>query len=487
MPTPQYQSAEPAGSAGVPQVFKRGLKSRHVQMIAIGGSIGTGLFYGSAQGIALSGPAIILGYALCGMVMFLIVRALGEMTVREPVAGAFSHFAYKYWSPRAGFVSGWNYWFNYIAVSMVELAVVGAYVNYWLPGIPPWLSAAFFVAAITAVNLLSVKAFGEFEYWFAMIKVAAIIGMIVLGAVIIAFGINKSSGGLPDPSMAHLWDLGGFMPGGMSGFLLVLVVVLFSYGGTELIGITAGEAEDPQRTIPQAINQLIIRFLIFYIGSMTVILAIIPWDRIDGQLSPFVQIFQGIGLSGAPHVLNFVVLTAAMSAYNSALYSNARMLHSLSEQGNAPKYLSRISRNGVPLAGVLTSTGVTSLAVLVVFLWPEFAFNYLLSIALIAGIINWTMIVVTHGKFRRRLGTEETAKSSFRLPGGRFSAWIVLLFMALVIVQMAMSDDYRTAVIAGPAWLAGLLIAYAVKRRRQDVVPRSAPSKDSTLSRERMV
>jgi L-asparagine transporter-like permease len=163
------------------------------------------------------------------------------------------------------------------------------------------------------------------------------------------------------------------------------------------------------------------------------------------------------------------------------------MLHSLSEQGNAPKYLSRISRNGVPLAGVLTSTGVTSLAVLVVFLWPEFAFNYLLSIALIAGIINWTMIVVTHGKFRRRLGTEETAKSSFRLPGGRFSAWIVLLFMALVIVQMAMSDDYRTAVIAGPAWLAGLLIAYAVKRRRQDVVPRSAPSKDSTLSRERMV
>ncbi|QIK84936.1 amino acid permease [Sanguibacter sp. HDW7] len=434
-------------------------------MIALGGAIGTGLFYGSAESIGLAGPAILLAYLVGGAMIFLVVRALGEMSVDDPNSGAFSHYAYKNWSARAGFVSGWNYWFNYIAVAMVELAVVGGFVNYWFPGVPKWLSAAFFLVSITAINLIGVKAFGEFEFWFAMIKVAAVIGMIVLGLVVVVWGINNNPG-LPDPSFAHLVDDGGFFAQGGSGILLALVVVMFSFGGTELIGITAGEADEPRRSIPKAINQVIWRILIFYIGALAIIMAVIPWGTIDGKMSPFVQIFDNVGISGAAHILNLVVLTAVMSVYNSALYSNGRMLYSLAHQGNAPAYLKQMSPNGVPVAGVLTSSAVTVLAVIVVLIWPDFAFKYLMSIATIAGIINWSMIMVTQRKFRRRIGPEAAAKLQFKMPGGEVTTWVVLAFMLLVVVLMAFNDAYRTALVVGPLWVGGLLLAYEIKVRR---------------------
>ena len=263
--------------------LKRDLKNRHIQMIALGGAIGTGLFYGSADSIGLAGPAILLAYLLGGAVTFLVVRALGEMLVHEPVSGAFTYYAYKHWSPRAGFVSGWNYWFLYIATAMAELAAAGIYVNYWLPGAPRWLTAAFFLVAITAVNLLGVRAYGEFEFWFALIKVVAVIGMIVLGIVVVVLGINHNPN-LPDPSFNHLVNDGGFFPHGISGMLSALVVVVFSFGGIELIGMTAGEADNPQRTTPKAINQVIYRILIFYIGALAVIMAVTPWTKIDGKM-----------------------------------------------------------------------------------------------------------------------------------------------------------------------------------------------------------
>lgn len=459
--TPERATA-PEGTTGG---FKRELKNRHIQMIALGGAIGTGLFYGSAESIGLAGPAILLAYLVGGAMIFLVVRALGEMSVDDPNSGAFSHYAYKNWSARAGFVSGWNYWFNYIAVAMVELAVVGGFVNYWFPGVPKWLSAAFFLVSITAINLIGVKAFGEFEFWFAMIKVAAVVGMIVLGLVVVVWGINNNPG-LPDPSFAHLVDDGGFFAQGGSGILLALVVVMFSFGGTELIGITAGEADEPRRSIPKAINQVIWRILIFYIGALAIIMAVIPWGTIDGKMSPFVQIFDNVGISGAAHILNLVVLTAVMSVYNSALYSNGRMLYSLAHQGNAPAYLKQMSPNGVPVAGVLTSSAVTVFAVIVVLIWPDFAFKYLMSIATIAGIINWSMIMVTQRKFRRRIGPEAAAKLQFRMPGGEVTTWVVLAFMLLVVVLMAFNDAYRTALVVGPLWVGGLLLAYEIKVRR---------------------
>ena len=446
-----------------PEGLRKGLTTRHIQMIAFGGAIGTGLFYGSAEGIKLAGPSILLAYALCGAVIFFVVRAMGEMSVHRPSSGSFSRYANDYWSPRAGFVAGWNYWFNYIAVAMAELTVVGQYIQYWFPSVPAWVSAAVVLLVITAVNLVGVKAFGEFEFWFSAIKVAAVVGMIVLGLYVIAAGVN-SNPHLPDPSFSHLFDRGGFFPGELNGFLVSLVFVMFSFGGIELIGITAGEADDPQRSIPKAINQVVYRILIFYIGALFVIMAVVPWNAIDGKLSPFVQIFDSVGIKAAAHVLNFVVLTAALSVYNSGLYSNGRVLYSLARQGNAPKAFMRLSRRGIPYAGVLFSSMVTAVAVAVIYFLPDTAFSILMAMALGASIISWVMILLTHRAFRKRIGSG-LADLAFKLPGGLASNAVALVSLVGVFILMVFNPDYRTSVTVMPIWLFILFAAYEVKKR----------------------
>lgn len=467
--------------------LRKSLKNRHIQLIALGGAIGTGLFYGSSDSISLAGPSILLAYLIGGLAIFMIVRALSEMSVEDPKAGAFSYYATRYWSKRAGFVSGWNYWFNYILVSMVELSVVGTFVNYWFPAIPPWVSAAFFLVVITAANLLGVRKFGEFEFWFAIIKIVAVVAMIIGGLAVIAFVLPTDSG--IAASFANWFAIeGGFMPHGLmertsdgqwTGLLMALCVVMFSFGGTELIGITAGEAEDPRKTIPRATNGIAWRILVFYIAALGVIMAVVPWNTIDGSMSPFVQIFDSVGIYFAAGILNFVCLTAVMSVYNSGLYSNSRMLFSLARQGNAPLFLGRLNKKGVPVAGVLLSSAVTVVAVVVVFLWPDFAFNYLMSIATIAGIINWTIIMITELHFRKVVaagkgpgelagltGKDALDKIQFKLPFARVMPYIVLAFLMFVVVMMCFSPSYLVAVIVGPIWIGILLIAYQVMQRR---------------------
>ena len=445
-----------------PEGLRKGLTTRHIQMIAFGGAIGTGLFYGSAEGIKLAGPSLLLAYALGGIVIFFVVRAMGEMSVHRPSSGSFSRYANDYWSPRAGFVAGWNYWFNYVAVAMAELTVVGQYIQYWFPSVPAWASAAAVLLVITAVNLVGVKAFGEFEFWFAAIKVAAVVGMIALGLYVIAAGVN-SNPRLPDPSFGHLFS-DGFLAKGLTGLAASLVFVMFSFGGIELIGITAGEAENPQRSIPKAINQVVYRILIFYIGALFVIMAVVPWNAIDGKLSPFVQIFDSVGISAAAHVLNFVVLTAALSVYNSGLYSNGRVLYSLARQGNAPKAFMRLSRRGIPYAGVLFSSMVTAVAVAVIYFLPETAFSILMAMALGASIISWVMILLTHRAFRKRIGSG-LADLAFKLPGGLASNAVALVSLVGVFILMAFNPDYRTSVTVMPIWLFILFAAYEVKKR----------------------
>ena len=445
-----------------PEGLRKGLTTRHIQMIAFGGAIGTGLFYGSAEGIKLAGPSLLLAYALGGIVIFFVVRAMGEMSVHRPSSGSFSRYANDYWSPRAGFVAGWNYWFNYIAVAMAELTVVGQYIQYWFPSVPAWASAAVVLLVITAVNLVGVRAFGEFEFWFAIIKVAAVVGMIVLGLYVIAAGVN-SNPHLPDPSFGHLFS-DGFLAKGLTGLLASLVFVMFSFGGIELIGITAGEAENPQRSIPKAVNQVVYRILIFYIGALTIVMAVVPWNAIDGKLSPFVQIFDSVGISVAAHVLNFVVLTAALSVYNSGLYSNGRVLYSLARQGNAPKAFMRLSRRGIPYAGVLFSSMVTAVAVAVIYFLPETAFSILMAMALGASIISWVMILLTHRAFRKRIGSG-LADLAFKLPGGLASNAVALVSLVGVFILMAFNPDYRTSVAVMPIWLFILFAAYEVKKR----------------------
>ncbi|STS82223.1 aromatic amino acid transport protein AroP [Klebsiella pneumoniae] len=270
--------------------LKRGLKNRHIQLIALGGAVGTGLFLGIAQTIRMAGPSVLLGYAIAGVIAFFIMRQLGEMVVEEPVAGSFSHFANRYWGPFAGFMSGWNYWVLYVLVSMAELTAVGIYIQYWWPAVPTWLSAAIFFVAINAINLTHVKVYGELEFWFSIVKVAAIISMIAFGCYLLFSG----HGG-PAATVANLWQDGGFFPNGITGLVMAMAVIMFSFGGLELVGITAAEADEPHKTIPKATNQVIYRILLFYVGSLAVLLSLYPWRNVVEGGSPFVLIFHAIG------------------------------------------------------------------------------------------------------------------------------------------------------------------------------------------------
>lgn len=440
--------------------MQRGLKNRHIQMIALGGAIGTGLFYGSVETIRLAGPAITLSYLIGGFVIFLIMRMLGEMSVEEPVSGSFSHFAYKYWGGFPGFVSGWNYWFNYIVVSMAELTAVGIYMNYWFPNLPQWITALVCLVGITLLNLISVKMFGEFEFWFAIVKVVAILGMIIFGIFLIFSGINGQATGF-----SNLWVHGGFLPNGIGGLILSLVPVMFSFGGIELIGITAGEADNPKKSIPKAINQVMWRILIFYVGALTVMMIIYPWNQVGAEGSPFVQIFSKMGISAAATLLNIVVLTAALSVYNSGIYSNGRMLYSLALQGNAPKFLAKLNKNGIPVAGVLASSGITLIAVILNFLIPGKVFTYLFAVAIIAGIINWTMIIITNLKFRKtKLAQGEADKIHFKTPFHPYSNYFCAAFLAMIVILMATMESMKMAVYILPVWLLILWIGFKFKK-----------------------
>ncbi|MCO3055079.1 amino acid permease [Pseudomonas aeruginosa] len=433
--------------------LKRGLKNRHIQLIALGGAIGTGLFLGSAGVIKTAGPSMILGYAIGGFIAFLIMRQLGEMIVEEPVAGSFSHFAHKYWGGFAGFLSGWNYWVLYILVGMSELTAVGKYIQYWWPDVPTWATAAAFFVLINAINLANVKAFGETEFWFAIIKVVAIIGMILLGI--------------------YLLD-------GLGGLVMTLAIIMFSFGGLELVGITAAEADKPKTVIPKAINQVIYRILIFYIGALVVLLSLYPWDQLVETLnasgdaysgSPFVQIFSLIGSGTAANILNFVVLTAALSVYNSGVYCNSRMLYGLAAQGDAPKVLMSVDRRGVPVLSILVSALITFLCVIVNYVLPHKALELLMSLVVAALVINWAMISLSHLKFRAAM-KRQGVDTFFKALWSPFSNYLCLVFVLFILGIMLMIPGINVSVYAIPVWL---LLMWGCYRLKLSVAQKRAP------------
>lgn len=446
--------------------LKRGLKNRHIQLIALGGAIGTGLFLGIAQTIKMAGPSVLLGYAIGGFIAFLIMRQLGEMVVEEPVAGSFSHFAYKYWGDFAGFLSGWNYWAMFILVGMAELTAVGIYIQYWWPDIPTWVSAAVFFVLINLINLVNVRLYGETEFWFAIIKVVAIVGMIVLGCYLLFSG----TGG-PQASVSNLWSHGGFFPNGGMGLLMSMAFIMFSFGGLELVGITAAEASEPRKVIPKAINQVVYRILIFYVGALTVLLSLYPWDQLLQTLgasgdaysgSPFVQIFSLIGNDTAAHILNFVVLTAALSVYNSGVYCNSRMLFGLAEQGDAPKALMKLNKQGVPLRALGISALVTLLCVVINYVAPHDALELLFALVVASLMINWALISLTHIKFRKAMG-EQGVVPSFKTFWFPFSNYLCLAFMLMIICVMLAIPGVRASVYAIPVWVGIIYVAYRLR------------------------
>ena len=441
------------------QELKRGLKSRHIQLIALGGAIGTGLFLGIAQTIQLAGPAVLLGYAIAGVIAFLIMRQLAEMVVDEPVAGSFSYFADKYCGHLAGFASGWNYWVLYILVSMAELTAVGIYVQYWYPEIPTWMSALAFFVIINSISLATVKAFGEMEFWFAVIKVVAIVAMIGFGIYLLASG-----GAGPEAGVANLWRHGGFFPNGVGGLVMAMAVIMFSFGGLELVGITAAEAENPSETIPKATNQAIYRILIFYIGALAVLLSLYPWQKVVTGGSPFVLIFHALDSSLVANVLNIVVLTAALSVYNSCVYANSRMLYGLALQGNAPRALLKVNRRGVPLAALGVSAVATGLCVSLNYFMPGEAFGVLMGLVVSALVINWAMITWIHLRFRAHK-KERGETTAFPSPMWPVSSYLCLLFLAGILVVMFMTPGLRLSVYLIPAWLALLGAGYWARQR----------------------
>nr|WP_314480379.1 amino acid permease [uncultured Pseudomonas sp.] len=450
--------------------LKRGLKNRHIQLIALGGAIGTGLFLGSAGVMKSAGPSMILGYAICGFIAFMIMRQLGEMIVEEPVAGSFSHFAHTYWGGFAGFLSGWNCWVLYILVGMSELSAVGKYVHYWWPEIPTWVTAAAFFVLINAINLMNVKFFGEAEFWFAIIKVVAIVSMIGLGAYLLTSG----SGG-PDATVANLWSHGGFFPHGVSGLVMALAFIMFSFGGLEMLGFTAAEADKPKTVIPKAINQVIYRILIFYVGALVILLSLTPWGTLVASIdasggsygsSPFVQVFSLLGSDVAANLLNFVVLTAALSVYNSGTYCNARMLLGMAEQGDAPAALAKVDKRGVPVRSILVSAAVTLIAVLLNYLMPSSALELLMSLVVATLVINWAMISYSHLKFRQHLNrTGQTPL--FKALWYPYGNYVVLAFVVLILGIMLQIPGIQVSVYAIPVWLLCMFVTYVIKSRRK--------------------
>ena len=439
--------------------LKHGLSNRHIQLIALGGSIGTGLFLGISQTIKLAGPSVILGYALAGLIAFFMMRQLGEMVVEEPVSGSFSYFAYKFWSPFAGFMSGWNYWVLNVLVCMAELSAIGLYVQYWWPEIPTWISALGFFVLINAINLLHAKVFGETEFLFSMIKILAIIGMIGYGAWLLASGHGGAHA-----SISNLWALGGFFPNGISGLIMAMAIIMFSFGGIELVGIAAAETKNPTTTIPKAVNQIVYRVLLFYVLTIIVLLSLFPWNQIAEGGSPFVLIFDSLGSHGVATVLNFVVLTAAISVYNGTSYGTSRMLLGLAEQGNAPQFLKKINQRGIPYAAILCSALVTLLCVVLNYIFPEKALKLLMSLVVSAIVINWMMLALTHLKFKQRMLAlqKSTLFPTLIYP---ISNYICIVFMLGILVVMWLTPDMRIAVMLIPLWIGCLTLTYWFKQR----------------------
>ncbi|MEV2316664.1 amino acid permease [Paenibacillus larvae] len=435
----------------------RGLEERHITLMSLGAAIGVGLFLGSGKAIQLAGPGILLAYAFSGLVMFFIMRALGEMAIQKPVAGSFSRYAREYLGPLPGFLTGWNYWFLWIVTCMAEITAVGVYMEYWFPGVPRWIWALAALVIMTIVNFLAVKAYGELEFWFALIKIVTIIFMIFIGLGMIVFGIGN--GGIAI-GIRNLWEHRGLFPNGVSGVLLSLQMVLFAFLGIEMIGVTAGEVKNPEKSLSRAIDNVFWRILIFYVGALFVVLSIYPWNEVGLKGSPFVLMFDQIGIPAAAGIINFVVLTAALSSCNSGIFSTSRMLFNLAEQGEAPKRVNRLTKGGVPGRAVVISAIALLIGVLLNYVVPEDVFTWVTSIATFGAIWTWAIILVSQIKYRKQLKAAEQNKLKYKMPLFPFSSYLSLAFLVFCVCLMAYAPDTRVSVIVGPLWFLLLICFY---------------------------
>ncbi|TQJ34206.1 amino acid permease [Arthrobacter sp. SLBN-122] len=457
--------------------LKRDLKSRHLQMIAIGGAIGTGLFYGSGWAIQTAGPAIIITYIVASAAIYFVMRAQGEMSVEEPVSGGYISYSSRYIHPFMGFLNGWNAFIFLLATSAAELNALGKYVQYWVPGMPIWVTAAIAVLIMFVINVVGVKFYGEAEFWFAIIKVVAIVVLIIFGAAMIFFGLGN--GGQP-LGLGNLTEHGGFFPNGISGSILSIVMVAFAFGGIENLGLTAGEAKDVEKTMPKAVNATFWRLMIFYVGAITILVTIFPWTSLTGKGSPFVEVFTRIGIPAAATIMNLVVMTAVLSAVNSSIFTNSRTFYNLSLQGKAPAFLGKVNSKQVPSGAVIAVFVIMLAGVGLNLLMPDQVFEIFSSVTTFGLICAWGSIALSHLRFRKlRIQNGQADAIKYKSPFYPYADYIALVFVAVILVCIAILPDMQVSLIVSVAWVVVVAVAYRVYRKRQSPEQVETATEDS--------
>jgi L-asparagine transporter-like permease len=430
--------------------LERGLSGRHVEMIALGGTIGTGLFLGAGKSISTAGPAIVLVYIITGLFMFWMMRALGELLLTDPNKATFVGFIERYLGKRAGFVIGWTYWVGWITIAMAELTAVGKYMSFWFPDVPVWLFELIFLVVLYGINIIAVAAFGETEFWFAMIKIVAIIAMIATGIMMALTHAHTSDGVV---QISNLWTSGLVAHGG-SQILAAFQMVFFAFLGIEFVGMTAAETKDPLKTIPKSINSIIYRILIFYVGALLAIMTIQPWTNYNADQSPFVQVFAGIGISAAAGIINFVVLTAAASSLNSSLFTTGRMLFSLSEGRG---WFGKLNRRYIPINAINVSTLLIALAVVINFALPKDAFDVVTSVASATFIVIYGTLVAAHVVYRRT-DDFKNGPQYFKMPGAPVTDYLTILFLAAIFLILLFTKATTITTILAIVWFIVMIV-----------------------------
>ena len=442
----------------------RGLSHRHIHFIALGSAIGTGLFYGSAGAIQAAGPSVLLVYLLGGAVVYFMLRALGEMSVRHPVRGSFAVYAREHLGGLGGYITGWMFAFEMIIVCLADLTAIGIYMKFWFPDTPAWVWITATLLIIGGANLASVRWFGELEFAFTLIKVVAVVAMIVGGAAILAFGLGTQ----PEATgISNLWNDGGFFPHGPEGMIAAFILVLFAFGGTEIIGVAGTEADDPDHSIPKAVNTVPVRILLFYVLAILVILMINPWRSITGEESPFVQIFSTLGVNWAAGLLNLVVITAALSAINADLFGTGRVLTGLAREGLAPRAMARTIRD-IPVMTTVTLLIVLVVGVVLNATFPN-VFETIAALATFATVFVWLMILLSHLASRRHMSPAEAQALTFPVPFWPYGQWFAVAFILFTFGIMVWQPQYHLALGVGVAFLVIMTALYFATGRPKAV------------------
>ncbi|TWP51873.1 amino acid permease [Lentzea tibetensis] len=434
--------------------YTKALSKRQVQMIAIGGAIGVGLFLGAGGRLAAAGPSLILSYAVCGLAAFFVMRALGELVLHRPVAGSFVEYAREFIGPWAGFASGWMYWVNWAMTGIAEITAVAIYMHKWFPNLPQWISALVALVVLVAINLLSVKLFGELEFWFSVIKVTAIVVFLITG---IGLVIGSADIGGTEAGVHNVLGHGGLFPAGFGVALMTLQAVVFAYAAIELVGIAAGETKNPHEIMPRAINGVVYRIGVFYVGSVLLLTMLLPWNHFTGNESPFVTVFSALGIPAVGDIMNAVVLTAALSSCNSGLYSTGRILRSLAQKGEAPAFTGKMNSSHVPYGGILFTAGAYLFGVVLNYTVPKEAFDIAIAVASLGVVATWATLIICQMRLRQKAMAGLIERPAYRMPGAPYTNWLTLGFLALVIVQMAFAGTAEKIAFWSIPVLAGVL------------------------------